>query len=100
MTELFEKYKDKNEFIEKRANQLKSRGLNDENLIASLIEKEFRENFVVPKKLKSEMYDKVNYMCRRYMDRIARFELDYDFIPDIDALKYALICAFEAAPVF
>ena len=97
MTELFEKYKDKNEFIEKRANQLKSRGLNDENLIASLIEKEIKENFIVPKKLKSEMYDKVNYMCRRYMDRIARFELDYDFVPDIDALKYALICTFESA---
>ena len=32
----------KNEFIEKRANQLKSRGLNDENLIASLIEKEVK----------------------------------------------------------
>ncbi|MBQ5884166.1 MAG: hypothetical protein IIW72_06525, partial [Clostridia bacterium] len=81
MTELFEKYKEKNEFIENRFNQLKSRGLNDENLIISLIEKEIIENFVVPKKLKSEMYDKVNYMCRRYMDRIARFELDYDFVP-------------------
>ena len=34
------------------------------------------------------------------MDRIARFELDYDFVPDIDALKYALICIFESAPVF
>ena len=42
MTELFEKYKDKNEFIEKRANQLKNRGLADENLIASLIEKEIK----------------------------------------------------------
>ena len=76
MTELFEKYKDKKEFIESRFNELKTRGLNDENLIASLIEKEIKENYIVPKKLKSEMYDKVNYMCRRYMDRIARFELD------------------------
>ncbi len=100
MTEFLNKYPDKREFIENRANQLKSRGLADENLIISLIEKEIKESYIVPRKLKSEMYDKVNYMCRRYMDRIARFELDYDFIPDIDALKYALICIFESAPVF
>lgn len=46
------------------------------------------------------MYDKVNYMCRRYMDRIARFELDYDVIPDIEAFKAVIIGFFEAAPVF
>lgn len=90
----------KKQFIENRINQLLNRGLNDEKLVISLIEKELKENYVVPKKLKAEMYDKVNYMCRRYMDRIARFELDYDFVPQIDALKYALICIFEAAPVF
>ena len=39
MTELFEKYKDKKEFIENRFNELKNRGLNDEKLIKSLIEK-------------------------------------------------------------
>jgi len=90
----------KREFAENRIKQLFTRGLTDENLIISLVEKEIKANFVVPKKLKAEMYDKVNYMCRRYMDRIARFELDYNFIPDIDALKYALICIFESAPVF
>lgn len=100
MTDFLNKYSDKREFIENRANQLKSRGLADENLIISLIEKEIKESYIVPRKLKSEMYDKVNYMCRRYMDRIARFELEYDFIPDVNALKYALICAFESAPVF
>lgn len=52
------------------------------------------------KKLKAEMYDKVNFMCRRYMDRIARFRLDYDFVPDEDALKKALAALYEAAPVF
>ena len=31
MTELFEKYKDKKEFIENRAEQMKNRGLDDEN---------------------------------------------------------------------
>lgn len=60
MTELFEKYNDKKEFIENRFNELKNRGLNDENIIAFLIEKEKKENYIVPKKLKSEMYDKVN----------------------------------------
>lgn len=52
------------------------------------------------KRLPAEMYDKVNYMCRRYMDRIARFELDYDVIPDIEAFKRAVTGFFEAAPVF
>ncbi len=51
-------------------------------------------------KLKAEMYDKVNFMCRRYMDRIARFRLDYDFIPDEDAFKKALTALYEASPVF
>ena len=100
MTKLLNKFPNKKEIIEKRITELKSRGLLDEDLIASLIEKEINLDFQVPKKLKAEMYDKVNYMCRRYMDRIARFELDYDFVPDIEALKFALICIFEAAPVF
>ena len=51
-------------------------------------------------KLKAEMYDKVNFMCRRYMDRIARFRLDYDFVPDEGALKNALTDLYEASPVF
>ncbi len=46
------------------------------------------------------MYDKVNFMCRRYMDRIARFRLDYDFVPDEDAFKKALTALYEASPVF
>ncbi len=52
------------------------------------------------KKLKAEMYDKVNFMCRCYMDRIARFRLDYDFIPDEDTFKKALTALYEASPVF
>ena len=108
MSEILNRYLDNNfkndlnkkESVKSRIEQLLNGGLGDENLIISLIEKELKESFVVPKKLKAEMYDKVNYMCRRYMDRIARFELDYDFVPDVDALKYALICIFEAAPVF
>ena len=52
------------------------------------------------KKLKAEMYDKVNFMCRRYMDRIARFRLDYDFVPDKEAFKKALTALYEASPIF
>ncbi|MBQ6601615.1 MAG: hypothetical protein IIX36_08220 [Clostridia bacterium] len=52
------------------------------------------------RKLKAEMYDKVNFMCRCYMDRIARFRLDYDFVPDKDAFQKALTALYEASPVF
>lgn len=79
-----------------RAKALASRGITDNKIILGILEKGIDS----PKKLRAEMYDKVNYMCRRYMDRIARFELDYDFIPDIDALKNVIICFFEFAPVF
>ncbi len=51
-------------------------------------------------KLKAEMYDKVNFMCRCYMDRIARFCLYYDFVPDEAAFKKALAALYEASPVF
>lgn len=50
--------------------------------------------------LKVQMYDKVNYMCRCYMDRIARFRLDYDFVPDEAAFKKAVSELYEASPVF
>lgn len=46
------------------------------------------------------MYDKVNFMCRRYMDRIARFRLDYDFVPDEVAFTKALCALYDASPVF
>ena len=51
-------------------------------------------------KLKAEMYDKVNFMCRCYMDRIARFRLDYDFVPDKETFSRALSALYEASPVF
>ncbi len=50
--------------------------------------------------LPAEMYDKVNYMCRCYMDRVARFRLDYDFVPDEKAFKQAVSALYEASPVF
>lgn len=79
-----------------RANELISRGLTDEKIIAAIIKNEKP----IPKRLTAELYDKVNYMCRRWMDRIARFEIEYDFIPNIRVLKTVLLCLIESAPVF
>ncbi len=79
-----------------RANQLASRGLTDEKIIVDIIKNET----AIPKRLPAELYDKVNYMCRRWMDRIARFEIEYDFIPNIRVLKTVLVCLIESAPVF
>lgn len=79
-----------------RAEELISRGLTDEKIIIDIIENET----AVPKRLPAELYDKMNYMCRRKMDRIARFEIEYDFIPNIRALKTVLVCLIESAPVF
>lgn len=50
-------------------------------------------------KIKSEMLDKVNYMCRCYMDRIARSSLYYDFVIDYERYKEVLINAFENVPI-
>lgn len=79
-----------------RANELASRGLTDEKIIVDIIKNET----AIPKRLPAELYDKVNYMCRRWMDRIARFEIEYDFIPNIRVLKTVLVCLIESAPVF
>ncbi|MBE6783740.1 MAG: hypothetical protein E7536_06980 [Ruminococcaceae bacterium] len=78
-----------------RADQLVSRGLTDEKIITEII----RNETPVPKKLPAELYDKMNYMCRRKMDRIVRFDIEYDFIPDMDVFKTVLICLIESAPV-
>ncbi len=78
-----------------RADELASRGLTDEKLIIDIIENET----AIPKKLRAELYDKMNYMCRRKMDRIARFEIEYDFIPNLRVFKTVLLCLIESAPV-
>ena len=94
-------YKSKKFFeINNRAKQLASRGLTDEDFLVALIEYECKNGIEQPHRIKAEMYDKVNYLCRRYMDRIARFELDYDFVPDTEAMKNVIVSFLEAAPVF
>lgn len=79
-----------------RAEKLLSRGLTDENLVVEILKKETP----LPKRLPAEMYDKVNYMCRRWMDRMVHFEVEYGLIPDVAALKNVIICMLESAPVF
>ncbi|MBP3329282.1 MAG: hypothetical protein J6L89_00455 [Clostridia bacterium] len=79
----------------RRAEQLLLRGLTDENLIINIIKNEKK----IPSKLAAEMYDKVNYMCRRWMDRMCRFEIDYDAVADKDILKKVILCLIESAPV-
>lgn len=51
------------------------------------------------KKIPLEMYDKVNYMCRCYMDRTARGMFFYDGLPDTDKLRDVLECAFAKVPL-
>ncbi len=52
------------------------------------------------RKLPCEMYDKINFMCRKYMDRMARFELDYDFVADAEIFKMVTAGFLEKALVF
>lgn len=79
-------------------NSLIKKGLSDEKIIRELIAKKERNPQLLKKKIPCEMYDKVNLMCRKYMDRMARFEVDYDFIIDEQAFKNVAICFLECAP--
>ena len=84
--------------INEYCNLLKNRGLNDEKACAEIAVNVIKNGYNL-NKVKAEVYDKVNYMCRCYMDRIARFRLDYGFIPDYDAVKTVLISLFEHSPI-
>lgn len=78
--------------------ELKNKGLTDEKVINDLIL--FRKNnpHIQKKKLPTEMYDKVNLMCRKYMDRLARFEMDYDFLIDKEKFLNTAVCCLESVP--
>ena len=78
---------------------LKSKGLTDEKVINDLIAFKKQNNSLLKKRIKCEMYDKINLMCRKYMDRMARFEVDYDFLINEEAFKNVAVCAVESAPV-
>ncbi len=77
---------------------LKRKGLTDDSVIKALIEHKKKTPYTQQKKYPTEMYDKVNLMCRNYMDRMARFEVDYDFKVDIEKFKNVVICCLECAP--
>ena len=98
LSDRFKNNKERNFY--NRIRQLEACGLEDENVICDLIIDEVTHNRPCPKRLKAEMYDKMNYMCRCYMDVTPRIRLDYDFIPNTKALKTAIICFLEKAPVF
>lgn len=51
------------------------------------------------RRLNAELWDKMHYLFRDFNDRMVHVELNYDFIPDIEALKTVIICAFEKVPV-
>ena len=51
------------------------------------------------RRLTDELWDNMHYLFRDFNDRMVHVELNYDFIPDIEALKTVIICAFEKAPV-
>lgn len=75
--------------------EYRKKGLTDEKVIRELIELKSRNPELSKKRLPTEMYDKVNLMCRNYMDRLARFELDYDFIIDVEKFKNTAVCCLE-----
>ncbi len=83
---------------EEEVKSLKNKGLTDEKVINDLIEFKKNNPQLLKKKLPTEMYDKVNLMCRKYMDRLARFEVDYDFIVDQEKFKNVAVCCLESAP--
>ncbi len=83
-----------------RAKVLRNRGLRDDNIILQLITDEYSSGYKEPKMMWAGMYDKMNHMCRCYMDRTVRFALYYDYIPDAETLKEVIICLFEKAPIF
>lgn len=88
----------KNYFLQ-RAKSLKEKGITKDEIIIELLKKEQNKEYTKAKKLHAGMYDKMNYMCRCYMDSTARAALFYDKVPDIECLKNALLCVFEMADI-
>lgn len=54
---------------------------------------------MMKRRLNAELWDKMHYLFRDFNDRMVHVELNYDFVPDIEAIKTVIICAFEKAPV-
>ena len=67
-----------------RVDELVKAGATNEKFCVDLIESEIKNGKLCkrPKKIRCELLDKINYMCRKYMDRMERLEFTYDFIID------------------
>ncbi|MBO5397293.1 MAG: hypothetical protein J6A97_10475 [Clostridia bacterium] len=78
---------------------LRNKGITCEKVITDLTAYRDAHPVTQKKRLPTEMYDKVNLMCRNYMDRLARFEMDYDFIADSDIFKTVAICCLETVTI-
>lgn len=89
----------KREYYLKRKETLLKRGITKEEFVLELIKKEIDGKIGGEKRLPAGMYDKMNYMCRVYMDRTARMSLTYDFVPETESLKNSLLCLFECSAV-
>jgi len=80
------------------AETLRKKGITDEKVIKDLISFKEKHPHILKKRYPTEMYDKVNLMCRNYMDRLARFEMDYDFVVDIEKFRNTAVCCLESVP--
>ncbi len=80
------------------AEVLRQKGLTDEKVIRDLITFKEKNPHILKKKFSAQMYDKVNLMCRNYMDRLARFEMDYDFAVDTEKFRNTAVCCLESVP--
>ncbi len=85
--------------IKKETLTLKKKGLKDEKVINDLINHKIKTPYTLRKRYPTEMYDKVNLMCRKYMDRLARFEVDYGFVINEEKFKNVAICCLECFPI-
>lgn len=90
-----------NSDIINRINELEKCGVQDEKFCADLIESEIENGkyHKHPKKISCELLDKINFMCRKYMDRMERLELVYNFRVDEKSYKTAVIGLLEKAYV-
>ncbi len=88
----------KNFDIKHEVNSLRKKGLTDDKVINDLIKHKAETPYMQKSRYITEVYDKINLMCRKYMDRLARFEVDYGFEVNEEKFKNTIICCLECAP--
>lgn len=88
----------KNFDIKHEVNSLRKKGLTDDKVINDLIKHKAETPYTQKSRYITEVYDKINLMCRKYMDRLARFEVDYGFEVNEEKFKNTIICCLECAP--